>query len=175
MAKKPVYTERVQVYLHPNVEQDRIVHDVYKAFGMEGRSAEAMRAILRAGVKAMYESGDLPQSVIDRCRLDERLAARRVGAVPPAAVYGHPMMPTAPMMPAAPIIPYDHEPAQRRQEVYEPAPTARRPVIDQVEDQPVAQAESAPTPPPAKPEPKVTSPTPAGENIPKSSLLKLMA
>lgn len=161
MAKKPNYTERIQVYLHPKAEQDRIVHDVYKAFGMEGRGAEAMRMILRAGVKACFENGDLPQSVIDRCRLDERLASRR--GVAQQVVYA------PPMMPAAPIIPYD-EP--RRQTFYEQAPAARSPVIDQAREAPPREPEPPKSNP--KPAPQAATAPPGDGNLPKSKLLNLM-
>ena len=73
VAPKSRRTQRVQIYLDPNVEQEKLLLDIWRASQMLDKPQDLFRNILRAGVKSLLETGDMPQSVIAATKLTQRV------------------------------------------------------------------------------------------------------
>lgn len=131
-AKPRRTVKKVQVYLWPNVEQDRLVLDVIEAMRADGRQQEFLRQVMRTGLRRMHELGEIPPEVAARARLDKRMpiaapVLQMVGHGYPHPGYGHYPPPSpqdaaqnapgaAPAAPAAPVVrmePKAERPSQR--------------------------------------------------------------
>ena len=78
MAKAPTHrrSQRIALYLLPNVEHESIVLDVYNASRVHDRAQDLLRAALFRGLRAMYESGDIPDKILAHHNLGTRLGKR---------------------------------------------------------------------------------------------------
>ena len=91
VAPKSRRTQRVQIYLDPNVEQEKLLLDIWRASQMLDKPQDLFRNILRAGVKSLLETGDMPQSVIAATKLTQRVRiAPPMINVAPHAYYPQP-------------------------------------------------------------------------------------
>jgi len=107
----------IVIYLKPGIEEDDQIYDVWVALKDRGRPQDVFRRMLREGLKAMVESGELPRVAL--AKVDTSL----LGPVPMAHAT---LLAAAPTKPKAP-----------RPVVPKPFQTPRRPV---------AAAQQAPTP-----------------------------
>lgn len=115
--RKPITrrSQRLAIYLLPNVEQDAIVLDVYNASRVHDRAQDLFRTAVFRGLRAMYESGDIPASILAHHNLSDRLGrrlARHAALAPPMPAY-------APVQPPAFAVPPSPPPTQP---VFEAAP-----------------------------------------------------
>lgn len=129
-------TERVQIYLDPTVEQEKLLLDVWKTCVRIDKPQDVFRAILRAGVRSMLESGELPESVVTATKLTTRM---RIAA--PAPVMHQPQY---------------YQPFYQDRGLPQPAPSG---------DIPAAAPAPAPVPAPAA-EPVALKPAPAPDRQP---------
>lgn len=175
---------------------------VWEACRKSGRPQHVFRSMLRAGLIAMVESGDMPESVIEECGLDSLVERRRrrvsrhtdkahaVPApmpqpMPQADPYAAPYPPRYPQYPAYPA-PYPHDP-----EAYAPPPVPHAPPAPprhiEEERRPAPPAEVTPprfeeqvtqsvkAPEPQQEKPIIANPlTGDGESKPARKLGKLM-
>lgn len=66
----------LQIYVKPGIKEDDILIGVWEAAKKLDRPQDVFRSMLRAGLMAMLESGELPESIIDECDLDIILEKR---------------------------------------------------------------------------------------------------
>lgn len=141
--------------MKPGIREDDILIDVWDACSRFDRPQDVFRTMLRRGMIAMVESGDMPKAVIDACGLDAivdsilerrsrkagrtRREAESVPAYPPAyaappAYAPYPAQPPYPPYPPHGYQPQpDHgqwgpaqDPRPTRHTEYERAPEAPR-------------------------------------------------
>lgn len=96
-------TKKIQMYLTPEAETDRMILDIWAAAGP--RRPEIFRLILRAGIRALYEAGDITPELARKAKLHKHLPAVQVRAPVQAMPYPYPYsfpMPQHPMPPAPP-------------------------------------------------------------------------
>jgi hypothetical protein len=70
-------SQALQIYLKPGLKEDDLMIRVWEACRKSGRPQHVFRTMLRAGLIAMVESGDMPESVIEECGLDSLVERRR--------------------------------------------------------------------------------------------------
>ena len=102
MAKAPTNrrSQRIALYLLPNVEHESIVLDVYNASRVHDRAQDLLRAALFRGLRAMYESGDIPDKILAHHNLGARLGkrmARHAILAPPMPAAAPEYVPPPPM------------------------------------------------------------------------------
>lgn len=171
----------LQIYVKPGIKEDDILIGVWEAAKKLDRPQDVFRSMLRAGLMAMLESGELPESIIDECDLDiilekrMRRKNRKGGQEQPSHVAANPYQAplpipapwphAAPAMHPAPV--YAPMPAQPHQAhempVYAPSAPRREEAPAPVPAQPRVE-QPAPSPAPAAVKPKET----ADENKPKA-------
>lgn len=66
----------LQIYVKPGIKEDDILIGVWEAAKKLDRPQDVFRSMLRAGLMAMLDSGELPESIIDECDLDIILEKR---------------------------------------------------------------------------------------------------
>jgi hypothetical protein len=128
-------SKRIQIYLTPSVEKDRLILDVWKAAEENDRPQDLFRQIVYEGLRVLAERGDLPPKVQEGAKVDERVGVRKAVAAgttlireipvpmhypaPPAYWQGQPPhSPHAAHPGHAPFQPMQQEPQ------YAPAPAA---------------------------------------------------
>lgn len=116
----------IQIYLKPGVPDDELILRIWRACKQKGRPQDVFRRMLRAGMFAMVENGEMPQAVVDDADL-ERVIERRRRTRNAETVYPygpHPLhgMPYPFYMAPAPAPVPTHQPAPAR--VPEPAEQA---------------------------------------------------
>ena len=191
----------LQIYFKPGLKEDDLMLRVWDACSKDGRPQHIFRSMLRAGLMAMVEAGDLPESVIEECGLDALVERRRRRVSrhtdrAPAAVpaYQQPAYQPIPPQPQPPFSGYyPHQPAYPSQEqayahpAPPPAPAAPpaaapergRPSSDPTREDAPRRSEVAPAapvfpaPPPADTPAPSVSPSNAGDK-PKRKLGNLM-
>lgn len=67
----------LQIYMKPGIKEDDLMLRVWEACRRHDRPQDVFRSMLRAGMMAMLESGEMPESVIDECGLEALLERRR--------------------------------------------------------------------------------------------------
>jgi Predicted membrane protein len=117
----------LQIYMKPGIKEDDLMLRVWESCRRHDRPQDVFRSMLRAGLVAMLESGEMPESVIDDCGLDalleRRRARRRRPPEPqpqPQQVYAAPAYPYA--VPAPGPAPVPHWPAPTAQPAQPYAP-----------------------------------------------------
>jgi len=171
-------SKALQIYMKPGIREDDLMLRVWDACRRNDRPQDVFRTMLRAGLRAMYESGELPDAVIDECGLDgifERRRGRSAKRVPDGPQQAAPAQPQAPAPAYAPAPPphpqqpyyypqphYPYDPyAVRDGHPHHPAPHAAHPAPHGHQAAPAptpaaphAAAPAAPVPPaPRQPEP----------------------
>ncbi|MBY3432671.1 hypothetical protein HFN89_00590 [Rhizobium laguerreae] len=68
--KAPQRSRSLQIYVKPGIREDDILIDIWDACARFDRPQDVFRTMLRRGMIAMVESGDMPKAVIDECGLD---------------------------------------------------------------------------------------------------------
>lgn len=188
-------SQALQIYLKPGLKEDDLMLRVWEACRKSGRPQHVFRTMLRAGLIAMVESGDMPESVIEECGLDSLVERRRrrvsrhsdkPQAAPQPEAY-----PAPPQYPPqyAPYPAYPPQYPRREPTAYAPHPAPAAPDRYYEEERrppppveaPVAREEArvAATPPalpePVQERPIQTNPSAAdGEAKPQRKLGKLM-
>lgn len=66
----------LQIYVKPGIKEDDLLISVWEAAKKLDRPQDVFRSMLRAGLHAMLESGEMPESIIDECDLDLILEKR---------------------------------------------------------------------------------------------------
>ena len=107
--------------MKPGIREDDLLIDVWEACAQFDRPQDVFRTMLRRGLRAMVESGDMPKAVTDACNLEvivERRKPRgRQEPVEQPAAY-----PSAPYSGQPPYYPPQAYPAQPPQGYYAPQP-----------------------------------------------------
>lgn len=92
---------RIQVYLSPSSVADKMVLDLYAAAGDIDKPQELFRRIVRAGIRSLYESGEIPPELVRRARLDRHFRGATIPTMQPmlypfpyASPGGMPMPPS---------------------------------------------------------------------------------
>lgn len=67
----------LQIYMKPGIKEDDVLLRVWEACRRLDRPQDVFRSMLRAGLVAMVESGEMPDSVIEECGLEAILERRR--------------------------------------------------------------------------------------------------
>lgn len=183
----------LQIYVKPGIKEDDVLIGVWEAAKKLDRPQDVFRSMLRAGLMAMLESGELPESIIDECHLDSVLEKRlrrksRKGGQEqplhnPVAIYPHHMpVPShwpqvAPSVHPAPV--YAPMPAQQHQAhempVYAaPAPEREAALPSAPKPGRVEQVAPSPEPVAAKPVEAAdeSQPKPAKGNVSGTNRLK---
>lgn len=180
----------LQIYVKPGIKEDDVLIGVWEAAKKLDRPQDVFRSMLRAGLMAMLESGELPESIIDECHLDIILEKRlrrknRKGGQeqPPAAVYPHQVtVPThwpqvAPAMHPAPVYaPIPPQPHQAHEmPVYAPS-APQREATPPAAPSPARVEQAAPSPAPEAVKPieaaDENKPKPAKGNVSGTNRLK---
>ena len=140
-------TKKIQMYLNPEGETDRLILDFWSAVG--ARRPEVFRRIMRAGIRALLESGEISPELARKAKLHKHLPAIQVQpaqAAPMPYAFSYPM--PGPGFAPYPVAPHQPQPAEldedRAEEITTPpaTPAARtRPV--EVEAAPVAETVGA--------------------------------
>jgi hypothetical protein len=114
--------------MKPGIQEDDLLLDVWDSCYEHDRRQNVFRNILRRGLMAALEAGELPEAVIDACKLDlilekkKRRGGRRqetaVQVVPVAQPYGFAPQPIY----QPPQDPYWQQPQRPRQPEYDPRP-----------------------------------------------------
>lgn len=129
----------LQIYLKPGIKEDDLMLRVWESCRRHDRPQDVFRSMLRAGLMAMLESGEMPESVIEDCGLDtllerRRSRARRVHEQQPqpmyAPPYAYPLAPAGHQAPPhwqAPQNPLPPQPAPGHAEPARPADVGARP------------------------------------------------
>jgi hypothetical protein len=68
--KAPQRSKSLQIYVKPGIREDDVLIDIWDACARFDRPQDVFRTMLRRGMIAMVESGDMPKAVIDACGLD---------------------------------------------------------------------------------------------------------
>lgn len=157
----------LQIYLLPGVKEEATILRIWEMSGR--RRQDIFRAMVRAGLMAMLENGDMPEEVIEECGLDALLERKRKRARKSSQVeaqqppqYPYPQQPVMPYpwpqaMPAPATLPYPVQPPmveapapvvhakaeEPRRVVPEAQPTTREVAVEQ--STPVAET-TEPTP-----------------------------
>jgi len=140
----------LQIYMKPGLKEDDLMLRVWDACRKHSRPQDVFRSMLRVGLLAMVESGEMPESVIDECGLEALLERRRRRgrkAQEQQQAPVHPYMPPYPY-PAAPQYVPQQPPAQQAEPVHYQPPAAPRE--------------------PAREEPRETAPEPKQEAAPRA-------
>jgi hypothetical protein len=143
-------SRHIQIYLKPGIREDDQMLSIWEACKRYDRPQDVFRAMLRAGMRAMVQSGEMPFAVVEECNLDafvdKWLARQPVAAAPkaqamPAAFERHQHAPAAPAhyyqeAPPAqrelpPVVQQPHQPSQHSA----PAPRSE-PVVKVAEQSP---------------------------------------
>ena len=170
----------VEVYLKPGIEEDDLIHAVWREAALNGRPQDLYRRILFSGIRSLYESGDLPRTPAAVVEQSGLLLAR----VPPRRPRGRPRKHPLPQ-PAAqsaraspdPVMPESGDRVTSERSLAAPRPQdpgpgpgvrvlpllAERPV----EQPPVPTQPDAPTAIPATPPPRPAVPV-SGSDAPAS-------
>lgn len=188
-------SQALQIYLKPGLKEDDLMLRVWEACRKSGRPQHVFRTMLRAGLIAMVESGDMPESVIEECGLDSLVERRRRRVTrhsdKPQAAPQPEAYPTPPQYPPqyAPYPAYPPLYPHREPAAYSPHPAPTAPAGYYEEERrppppveaPVPREEARVlTPPPAQPEPvqeRLITANPSvsdGETKPQRKLGKLM-
>jgi hypothetical protein len=108
------YAKRLGIYFWPSIEHDALVLDVWSSIPSSERPQDVFRRAVLVGLSEMARTGELPEKVLNRNRIGERLARRLPAAfMPPAALAP----PQAPAYAPAPYAPAPYAPP-----AYEPGP-----------------------------------------------------
>src|SRR4051812_12574014 len=78
-------SKALQIYMKPGVREDDLMLRVWSACRDGARAQDVFRAMLRAGLMAMVESGEMPDSVVEECGLEAVVERRRRRAQRPQA------------------------------------------------------------------------------------------
>lgn len=149
----------LQIYMKPGIKEDDLMLKVWDACKKHERPQDVFRSMLRAGLLAMLETGEMPDSVIEECGLDRVLERRQRRKAPqqtqtahPAFGYPHmgypphlpyPVAPPAPQQPASwPATEPQPIAAERMQEVRSEPKPAHGPKVDQRDRAEEPKAES---------------------------------
>lgn len=164
-------SQALQIYLKPGLKEDDLMLRVWEACRKSGRPQHVFRTMLRAGLIAMVESGDMPESVIEECGLDSLVERRRrrvsrhsdkPPAAPPPEAY-----PAAPQYPPQ-YPPYPAYPPQYPQR----EPAAYAPQAHPASAAPVRyyEEERRPPPPVEAPAPREEARAPAPAPTPQETV-----
>lgn len=145
-------SKSLQIYMKPGIKEDDLMLRVWEACRRHDRPQDVFRSMLRAGLMAMLESGEMPESVIEDCGLDailerrrrrSRKASEQAPAPPPAyPPYGfHPQ--PSPSPPQQSWSPARHEPAQEAPGRAEAAAPPREAPPAAVPESPARKADDA--------------------------------
>jgi hypothetical protein len=188
-------SQALQIYLKPGLKEDDLMIRVWEACRKSGRPQHVFRTMLRAGLIAMVESGDMPESVIEECGLDSLVERRRrrvsrhtdkPQAAPQPEVYPVQYPPHyVPHNPPAPSYPYPPQYQPREPAAF--APTAPDRYYEDEQRRPPPVEAPAPReearvvtprstmPEPAQERPITANPSPADDEAkPQRKLGKLM-
>lgn len=77
--KAPQRSKSLQIYVKPGIREDDILIDVWEACARFDRPQDVFRTMLRRGLRAMVETGDMPKAVVDACALEAVVERRRRG------------------------------------------------------------------------------------------------
>lgn len=72
-----IKSKSLQIYMKPGIEQDDLLIAVWESCKKNDRPQDIFRTMLKHGLKVMVESGEIPDSVIDECHLDEIFEKKR--------------------------------------------------------------------------------------------------
>nr|WP_250808569.1 hypothetical protein [Neorhizobium tomejilense] len=100
--------------MKPGIREDDLLIDVWEACARFDRPQDVFRTMLRRGLRAMVETGDMPKAVRDACGLDAVLEKRRPRnrQEPPDAPVAYPYPPHSgyPPYPPQGYAPYPPQP-----------------------------------------------------------------
>lgn len=141
-------SQALQIYMKPGLKEDDLMLRVWEACKQDDRPQNVFRKMLRAGLIAMVESGEMPESIIEECGLDSLVERRRKRvarhtsgdqkAIAPAA-QPYPYYPPPPQ-------PYPHAYPAHPYPVQEPTHYAPQPPVEPRRVEPPAYVQP-PTPP----------------------------
>lgn len=93
-------SRHIQIYLKPGIREDDLMLRIWESCRRNDRPQDVFRAMLRNGMRAMVQSGEMPYAVVEECNLDsfiERWQARRpakhAAHVSPAFEHSAPSQP----------------------------------------------------------------------------------
>jgi len=105
------YAKPVRIYFWPNVEADALVLEIWKEIPQGERPQDVFRRAMLLGLREMAAAGELPEKLLARNRIGERLARRLPPAfTAPAALPAPVQVPVPAPAPAYPA--YAPEPAR---------------------------------------------------------------
>jgi len=67
----------LQIYMKPGIKEDDLMLKIWDACRKHDRPQDVFRSMLRAGLLAMLESGEMPEAIIEECNLDNLLERKR--------------------------------------------------------------------------------------------------
>ncbi len=127
----------VEIYLKPGIEEDDLIHEVWREASLTGRPQDLFRRILLTGIRSLYESGDLPRTPSGAVERSGLLVAR----IPPRRPRGrprkHPLPP--PRVQEAPLPQAHAHPPAARPPVSAPLATAPAPQPPVSGDDPISR------------------------------------
>lgn len=147
----------LQIYMKPGIKEDDLLLKIWDASREADRPQAIFRTMLRAGLIAMLEAGDMPESIIEECGLDGLMERRRHRArkttqpeatvptaypyaQPPAVAYPWPQPATVPAAQPYPI--QSPAPHQLAPEAYAaPKPERAEEPLREVSQPPVTREE----------------------------------
>ncbi len=148
-------SQALQIYLKPGLKEDDLMLRVWEACRKSGRPQHVFRTMLRAGLIAMVESGDMPESVIEECGLDSLVERRR------RRVSRHSDKPQA--APQAEAYPAQYQPHYPPYPVYPPQYPQREPTVFAPQPHPAPSAPVRYHEEERRPPPPVEAPVPREE------------
>ncbi|MNU26979.1 hypothetical protein D3C71_153640 [compost metagenome] len=150
-------SQALQIYLKPGLKEDDLMLRVWEACRKSGRPQHVFRTMLRAGLIAMVESGDMPESVIEECGLDSLVERRR------RRVTRHSDKPQAAPQPEAYPAPPQYPPQYAPYPAYPPQYPHREPTAYAPQPHPAPAAPAGYYEEERRPPPPVEAPVPREE------------
>lgn len=63
-------SRHIQIYLKPGIREDDLMLAIWESCKRFDRPQDVFRAMLRNGMRAMVQSGEMPYAVVEECNLD---------------------------------------------------------------------------------------------------------
>ena len=157
----------IEIYLKEGVEEDDLIFGVWSALRGRGRPQDVFRRILRHGIRAMLETGELPRAAIDvldpellsPLPLAHALARAQAGRRPKPQEHPAPVKPSrtraqGPSTAPEPVASLQ-VPVAALQKRAEPAPEPKATQVPESTKTPVAHAGESPAVEVVKTKPKL--------------------